>query len=225
MVTRRGVHPHAAETTEGSPMTKPLRALPLTLLCTLACDVDDETATRIGDGVVGVAVDESDVPDADFDFTNTNDPAFACSDAGWNTAWATLEAAVVTKVNQKRAAGAVCGGVTKPPVPALTVNAKLRCAARNHSKDMANKNFMSHTGSNGSTFAQRITAAGYAWLAAAENVAAGYATASAVMTGWMASSGHCKNIMSSSYKHIGVGYAFNSTADFDHYWTIDFARN
>jgi len=39
----------------------------------------------------------------------------------------------------------------------------------------------------------------------AENIAAGYATASAVMDGWMDSSGHKANILGSSYKSIGIG--------------------
>jgi uncharacterized protein YkwD len=195
-----------------------------TALCAVACDADDETVTRVGDGVIGVGVEATPGLDDDFDISAASDPVFACSDGGWSTAWANLESQVVTLLNQKRAAGATCGGVAKPKVPALAVDTKLRCAARNHSKDMATNNFMSHTGSNGSTFVQRITAANYVWTGAAENVAAGYATAAAVVAGWMASTGHCNNIMNATYKHLGVGYAYNVNATYDHYWTIDFAK-
>lgn len=197
----------------------------LALLAPVACDVDDDTANPVGEGVVGVGL-ESQFEDLDIDeLTDAVDPSFACSDAGWNASWATLEDQVLTLVNQKRAAGAVCGGVTKPPVPALTAQAQLRCAARNHSKDMGVNNFFSHTGSNGSSFSQRITAAGYVWKAAGENIAAGYNTAAAVVNGWMASTGHCNNIMNGNYKHLGIGYYYAAGATYKHYWTQDFGKN
>ncbi len=210
----------------------------LLALCTLACDVDDETATRIGEGVVGqgLAVDLDDVAAGDdaaegvvsvFDeLTAPTHPSYAYCDgvSSWTSAWATFEADVLTLVNQKRAAGATCGGVAKPPVAALTLDTKLRCSARTHSKDMGTVNFFSHTGSNGSTFSQRITSAGYVWTAAAENIAAGQTTPAAVVASWMASTGHCNNIMNGTYKHLGVGYFYASGAAYKHYWTQNFGR-
>ncbi|MCY0989331.1 CAP domain-containing protein [Nannocystis sp. ILAH1] len=198
----------------------------LALLAPVACDVDDETATAIGEGVVGIGLDSTQMEDLGIEeLTDAVDPSFACSDAGWDPAWATFEDQVLTLVNQKRAAGAVCGGVSKPPVPAVTAQAQLRCAARNHSKDMGVNNFFSHTGSNGSAFSQRITAAGYVWKAAGENIAAGYSTAAQVVAGWMTSTGHCNNIMNGNYKHLGVGYYYAAGATYKHYWTQDFGKN
>lgn len=141
----------------------------------------------------------------------------------WSTAWRDFENQVLTLVNQRRQAGATCGGVAKPPVPALTLDTRLRCAARKHSRDMAVNNFFSHTGSNGSTFTQRINLTGYVWRSAGENIAAGQATPSAVVTSWMNSSGHCNNIMSASYKHLGVGYYYRAGSPYGHYWTQVFA--
>jgi hypothetical protein len=54
----------------------------------------------------------------------------------WSPTWEGYENQVLTLVNQKRAAGASCGGVYKPPAPALTLDTRLRCAARVHSQDM-----------------------------------------------------------------------------------------
>ncbi|WP_224243377.1 CAP domain-containing protein [Hyalangium gracile] len=147
-----------------------------------------------------------------------------CDDvANWSTAWTDFENQVLTLVNQKRAAGATCGGVSKPPVPALTLDTKLRCAARKHSKDMGDNNFFSHVGSDGSTFSQRITSAGYRWRSAGENIGAGYATPAAVVNGWMASTGHCNNIMNGGFKQLGVGYYSRSGSPYTHYWTQSFA--
>lgn len=141
----------------------------------------------------------------------------------WNSTWASYENQVLTLVNQRRAAGATCGGVYKAPAPALTLNSRLRCSARKHSKDMAVNNFFSHTGSNGSTPWQRITAAGYAYRSAAENIAAGQTTPSGVVTTWMNSSGHCNSIMNPNLKHLGVGYYYRASgSNYAHYWTQNF---
>jgi uncharacterized protein YkwD len=145
-----------------------------------------------------------------------------CDDVvSWKQTWSDYEAQVLTLVNQKRAAGATCGGIAYPPAPPLTLDERLRCASRKHSKDMGVKNFFSHTGSNGSTPWQRIKNAGYTYTSAAENIAAGYSTPSAVVTGWMNSSGHCKNIMKAGLKQIGVGY-YEGTTGYKRYWTQDF---
>ncbi|WNG57221.1 CAP domain-containing protein [Archangium gephyra] len=147
-----------------------------------------------------------------------------CDDVStWNKDWTAFEDQVLTLVNQKRAAGATCGGEAKPAVPALTLDTRLRCAARKHSKDMATNNFFSHTGSNGSTPTQRMTSAGYTWRAAAENIAAGQNTPSTVVDSWMKSTGHCNNIMGASYKHLGVGYYHRSSGStYASYWTQNF---
>ena len=137
----------------------------------------------------------------------------------------TYEQQVLTLVNQRRANWATCGSQSYPPVPALTWNQSLGNAARGHSVDMADKNYFSHTSKDGRTFVQRIVAAGYSpYRALGENIAAGYNTPSAVINGWMASPGHCVNIMSANFKETGVGYAYNSLSTYKHYWTQDFGR-
>jgi uncharacterized protein YkwD len=134
-----------------------------------------------------------------------------------------FEDQVLTLVNQRRAAGAVCGGTAFGPAAPLAMNASLRTAARGHSLDMATQNYFSHTSLDGRTFDQRIRDAGYtAPTALGENIAAGYSTPQAVVDGWMTSTGHCSNNMSPSYKSIGIGYAFAAGSNFRHYWTQDF---
>ena len=189
--------------------------------------MDDQTVTQTEDGVIGQGLSVEAPSAAAVQALTESYPTLLayCDDvATWNTAWASLESSVLTLVNQKRAAGATCGGVRKAPVAALTLDTRLRCAARKHSKDMGTNNFFNHTGSNGSTFDKRITAAGYTWTGAGENIAAGQATAAAVMTSWMNSTGHCNNIMNGTFKQIGIGYYYSATATYKHYWTQDFAK-
>ena len=133
------------------------------------------------------------------------------------------EDTVVSLVNAKRAAGAVCGGTSFAAVPPLVHNTQLRNAARAHSADMAARGYFAHVGPDGRTFTQRISAAGYTGsLPWAENIASGQAAPQAVVDGWMASATHCANIMSPEFRSVGVGYAFNATSPLVHFWTQDF---
>ncbi len=183
-------------------------------------EVDDESTDGL-DEPLAVELD----PEAAINTGSEDVIAGWCNfESTWPAASTDFENQVLTLVNQKRAAGATCGGVAKPAVPALTLDTKLRCAARFHSKDMASKNFFSHTGSNGSTFSARIDNAGYLWSSAGENIAAGQTTPANVVAGWMTSTGHCNNIMNGNFKHLGVGYAYSSTATYKHYWTQDFGK-
>jgi uncharacterized protein YkwD len=130
------------------------------------------------------------------------------------------EDVVLALINQRRAAGATCGGTSYPPVAALAMNPNLQTAARLHSLDMATQNYFSHTSLDGRTFDQRIRNAGYTGgFPLGENIGAGQATPQSVVDGWMNSPGHCANIMNAGFRSTGVGYAFNSSAQYRHYWT------
>ncbi|MFD4671320.1 CAP domain-containing protein [Lentzea sp. NPDC058450] len=127
---------------------------------------------------------------------------------------ATVQEDVIALTNAERA---------KAGCPALRSNAALNTAAQRHSADMAAKNFMGHTGSDGSTVVVRIERAGYTrWTRAAENVAAGHTTAAAVVRGWMNSAGHRANILNCALKDIGVGHQYRAGTKYGHYWTQDF---
>ena len=126
-----------------------------------------------------------------------------------------LEEAVLNIVNEERA-NAGCG-----PVQA---ERSLHQAARLHSQDMADNNYFSHTGLNGSRFSDRARAAGYQGFPAGENIAAGYNSAQSVMAGWMSSSGHRRNILNCRHTHIGIGQADNSNSRYRRYWTQVFGQ-
>ncbi|HEY8482177.1 MAG TPA: CAP domain-containing protein [Spirillospora sp.] len=121
------------------------------------------------------------------------------------------EAAVVSLTNAERAK-AGCGP--------LRVDQRLVTAARRHSADMAAHNYFSHTSRNGDSPWDRMAAAGY-HDAGAENIAKGYATAAAVVRGWMNSPGHRANILNCSLRAIGVGRADGPGGP---YWTQNFGR-
>ena len=134
--------------------------------------------------------------------------------------------ALLAAINAARAQARVCnaGGSTLPAVSALAWSAQLAAAADRHSADMAGNDFFSHTGSDGSTFTQRITQAGYPWMAAGENIAAGYSSVASVVQGWLGSPGHCTNIMSANYSEFGASCRYSANSQYQSYWTTEFGR-
>jgi uncharacterized protein YkwD len=135
---------------------------------------------------------------------------------------ADFEAEMLAAVNAYRAAGASCGSEGSfPAAPALAWNVLLTQASLTHSEDMVASNVFSHTGSDGSSAGQRATAAGYVWRSLGENIAAGQTSVAAVMNSWMASPGHCANIMRASYKDIGVACVSGGASNtYRSYWTM-----
>ncbi len=85
--------------------------------------------------------------------------------------------------------------------------APLMQAAQAHAKDMRRNNYFSHTGNNGSSHSERIKNQGYTACYTAENIAKGQKTAKAVMTAWMQSDGHRRNILSPKGDYYGIGIA------------------
>lgn len=131
--------------------------------------------------------------------------------------------ALLTEVNRVRAAGAKCGPTNMPPAGPLTWSDKLAKAAQGHSRDMATKQFVGHTGSDGSSLSDRIERTGYRWWVIGENVAAGQRSVDEVMRGWMESDSHCRNIMNPNFEEFGGALETNSSTVYRNYWTQVFA--
>ena len=101
---------------------------------------------------------------------------------------------------------------------ALRVDSRLRTAARGHSKDMHVRHYFEHDSLDGTSPWDRIKATGYT-SPGAENIAMGYATAQAVVDGWMKSPGHRANILNCSLKAVGIGAEYGRGGP---WWTQDF---
>jgi uncharacterized protein YkwD len=90
--------------------------------------------------------------------------------------------------------------------PALAWDDAAARAAQGHSDDMAARNYFSHTSPDGRQPWDRLRAQGAAFHLVAENIAMGQRTAQEVVQGWLASSGHRRNIENCAYTRTGVGY-------------------
>ena len=93
----------------------------------------------------------------------------------------------------------------KTPKPAYFYSRPLNQVARLHSEDMNQNGDLDHSSSDGTSFADRVTAV-YSEGAIGENIAWNYGLWGSVFQGWMCStSGHRENIMSPLYKELGTG--------------------
>ena len=96
----------------------------------------------------------------------------------------------------------------------LRLNRRLSIAAQRHSYAMARKRFFSHTSLGGASFVDRIRSTGYlsgarSW-AVGENIAYGSgrrSTPRSIGSAWMHSPPHRANVLSRSYRSIGIGVA------------------
>ncbi len=119
-------------------------------------------------------------------------------------------------VNLLRIEGCKCGDVKKPKVQKLIWNDKLEQAAIVHAADMEKVDKLSHQGSDGSEFYQRIERTGYVARASGENVAWNFVTVESAVEGWKNSTGHCNNMTSKEFTEMGA-------AKIGTYWVQVFA--
>ena len=153
-------------------------------------------------------------------------PTGAASATGSTCGVADFAATALARLNQMRAAGADCRSSGRfAPAASLGWSASLTQAAERHSQDMVAHDFFAHTGADGSTLADRVNATGYAWRTLGENIAAGQVGIEAALGGWLASDGHCANLMNPDFTEIGlVCVAGNANTRYATYWTMDLAR-
>jgi uncharacterized protein YkwD len=124
--------------------------------------------------------------------------------------WPEAGERVLAAVNDARASARTCGDKSFPPAPPLTWNAQLGAAALAHSSDMVARRFFAHRAPDGSTVGERATREGYRWRIIGENIAVGQTSAGEVVAGWLASPGHCVNIMEPRFTEMGAAYAIRT---------------
>ncbi len=122
------------------------------------------------------------------------------------------------------------------PSKALSWNEELYASAYEHSYDMAMSDTFSHYGSgtkfditavnnntNASYFYERIESNGYGeYHTLGENIAGGQESIEEVMEAWLASPGHCANIMKADFTEVGIAVVTEEASRFGIYWTQNF---
>lgn len=123
--------------------------------------------------------------------------------------------AAITKINHYR---------TDHDRGIVTMDDRLTRAARRHAKAMADRDFFSHVGADGSRMGQRVTNAGYVWHLVAENIAAGMTDPSQAVENWIDSPGHRQNLLLKGAAHIGLAHVRidpdPGSTNFKDYWVL-----
>lgn len=128
----------------------------------------------------------------------------------------TMEWKMLKLVNQDRKFGGL---------PSLRMQEDLREVARQHSRDMARKNYFEHESLLGRTPFDRLESAGITDVQSGENLAKIRGHKNPVVRaeiGLMNSPGHRANILNESYNSIGIGIV--KSIDQSYYFTQKFSR-
>jgi len=139
--------------------------------------------------------------------------------------------------------GTKLNAITTTPKPPVTLNNKLSKGARLHSQDMIDRDFFDHENPDGETPFQRMTAQGYNYALAGENIA--FTATTRNRTEEVASlqlhdllfededypnRGHRVNMLVDNYKEVGIGLVtgklVKSGVTYNSFYvTTDFASN
>jgi uncharacterized protein YkwD len=125
-----------------------------------------------------------------------------------------MRSAVICLLNRER---------TKRGLPTLAASRQLNGSAQAWTNTMVRTGRFTH--GPGDAFARRISAAGYDWQTAGENIATGFPTPRSVVAGWIASTDHCRNILNPDFRNVGTGERGSPVGRFASgpaTWTQDF---
>jgi uncharacterized protein YkwD len=118
-----------------------------------------------------------------------------------------LEQRLFAGINEERSAR---------QLPALRWNSRIAEQARQHSSRMLHHHFLSHHDPELGGPGDRLSTAGIAWRACAENIYQEFGHSDPVRSAiqsWMQSPGHRQNLLGRTYTHTGIGVALSPQGD------------
>ncbi|MEB3356038.1 MAG: CAP domain-containing protein [Synechococcales bacterium] len=125
---------------------------------------------------------------------------------------------VLNLVNQER---------TRQGLAPLKLNNKLDTAADRHARNMAEQDFFSHTGKDGSSPTDRVTKTGYSAELVQQNIGGGQTSPQALINTFLQNPATRARILSANVTEMGLGYARmpndGGSVRFGNYWTQVFA--
>lgn len=132
--------------------------------------------------------------------------------------WQSAGKQVLELVNRARATSRQCSGKNFNATQPLRWNRQLAQVAHKHTEDMVKNRYFAHEGPDGKTLADRLLIQQYRWRHSGENIAAGHGSTRQVVQGWLASPGHCANIMNGGFTE-SAAYVYDASSEAGIYWT------
>lgn len=112
----------------------------------------------------------------------------------------------------------------KHSLPALSWSSSAAKAARKHTKDMAVNSYFDHISLLGDSPGDRLYAEGISYTKVGENIIAGYDSVIISNHAWYNSQKHRKNMLSETYRYLGVGFYYRKSSDYKTYLSQTFYR-
>jgi hypothetical protein len=109
-------------------------------------------------------------------------------------------------------------------VSLLAWSSSAALSARKHCFDMAENDYFDQVSLLGQSLQERLSCEGIYFTDCAENIIAGYESAIMSTHRWFNSKNHRNNILDSSYRYVGAGFAYDSKSNYKTYLVEDFYR-
>jgi len=125
-----------------------------------------------------------------------------------------------TKLDAEQARMLINGYRKQHGLKPVELNPLLTTAAKEHARDLAKWDRISHYGSDGSNPWDRVKRTGYSPRVAAENVGTGQASIEEVFKGWRESEGHNKNLLLPDATQMGIALVQDPKTEFKTFWAL-----
>lgn len=126
-------------------------------------------------------------------------------------------------LNRLRQEARRCGNQDFAAAGPLRWNPLLLDSAQHYAKDLAQRDRIDHVGEAARSLRLRLADAGYAMKSAGENLAGGPETLDEVIATWLASPGHCENLMWPSFSEAGLA-CVTGPGQLQRYWVLHLAE-
>jgi len=109
-------------------------------------------------------------------------------------------------------------------LPVLTWSSTVTISSRKHSNNMAENDFFDHFNPEGQNPGDRLTAVGILYSTIGENIIAGYGSSILSNHAWYNSTEHRKNMLSTKFRYLGIGFAYQEDSVYKTYITQDYYK-
>jgi uncharacterized protein YkwD len=133
-------------------------------------------------------------------------------------------AAPNARVDEAKAVAMISEYRLRNGAQALRLDPELSRIAAAYARVMADADKMSHAVTDQSKLGARLKENGYEFVAAGENIAAGYRTLAEAFSGWRQSPAHDAGMKDRDMTVMGIGTAYNPNSRYKVFWCLIFAR-
>jgi uncharacterized protein YkwD len=123
-------------------------------------------------------------------------------------------------VDERKAVEMISGYRARFGIAPLRLDPELSRIATQYARQMADADRMSHALTKELRLGDRLKRNGYQFIAAGENIAAGYRTLAEAFSGWRDSPSHDRGMKDAEMTVMGIGTAYNPNSKYKVFWCL-----